>query len=112
MSGYTRREFELLLANAAAASAAPAARTHGILKVTRSPRLGLPPGTPKGKVWNYTISYPFQVAPGLAGVTSSIKPSFGPGQDYENGFDIILFRDRLKIDTSKAIEITRNERGP
>ena len=88
------------------------AQTRGIVRVTRSPHLGLPPNVPAGKVWNYTIAFPFQVAPGLAGAVLDVKPSFGPGQDYANGTDIVLFRDRLKVDTSKAVTITRNEIGP
>ena len=93
------------------AAVADACPTHGLLRATRSPRLGLPPNIPAGKVWNYTITFPFQIAPGLAGISVSIKPSFGPGQDYGGGFDIIPFADRLKIDTRRAIPITRIERG-
>jgi len=90
--------------------AQPASITKsGILRVTRSLRLGFPPGTPKGQIWNYMLTYPFQVAPGLAGISCNIKPSFGPGQDFENGTDIMLFSDRLKVDTSQAIPVTRNE---
>ena len=110
----TRREFEFLLAGAAASplSAADSSPAHGILKVTRSPRLGRPPHTPPGKIWNYELIFPFQVARGLAGAIISIKQSFGPGQDYANGGDVVLFRDRLKIDTSQAIALSRNENVP
>ena len=57
------------------------------------------------------LTYPFQVASTVAAITCNIKPSFGLGQDFENGADIILFRDRLKVDTHHAIPITRNEEG-
>ncbi len=84
-------------------------QSRGLLCVTRSPKLGLPPNVPRGQTWNYMLNFPFQVAPRLAATACNIKPSFGPGQDFENGVDIVLFSDRLHVDTTRAIPVTRNQ---
>ncbi len=83
-----------------------------IQNVTRYPRLGPVPKSPKAELWHYTLTYPFQVAPRLAGVSCLIEQSFRPGQDYTNGVDLLLFDDPRKVDTARAIQLTRNNRQP
>ena len=119
----TRREFAaqlgaLPLAAGAATHAAAAAKrapcaARGIVGVTRGPKdLEAPPSTPAGATWRYQLVYPFQVAPRLAGLSCSIKPNFGPGQDWENGLDLVLFDDLDRIRAEGAITVTRNHEEP
>lgn len=69
-----------------------------------------PASTPPGETWRYMLTYPFQVAPKLAGLYCNIKPSFGPGQDFEMGNDILLFENFDRVDTAGAIPISRMHR--
>ena len=85
---------------------------RGILKVTRHPKLGPVPNSPKEQLWHYTLNYPFQVAPRLAAVSCLIEQSFRPGQDYVNGSDIVLFNDARAVHTERAIAVTRTEEAP
>jgi len=120
----TRREFAARLGalpiagtEAAAARPAPAKRpaclARGIVGVTRrSKALDVPPSTPAGATWRYQLAYPFQVAARLAALSCNIKPNFGPGQDWENGLDLVLFDDLDRIRTDRAISVTRNHEEP
>ena len=87
--------------------------TTGIVRVTRGPKdLESPPQVPAGQTLRYALAYPFQVAPGLAGLFCNIKLCQAPGQDWENGMDIVLFDHLDRISARDAIMLNRNHDAP
>ncbi|MBL9215003.1 MAG: hypothetical protein JNG83_05965 [Opitutaceae bacterium] len=72
-----------------------------------------PPNVPAGETWRYMLNYPFQVAPTLGGVHVNMKLTpGGPGQDFENGTDIILFDQLDRLNAANAIPVSRNHTEP
>ena len=73
-----------------------------------SPDLRTPPSTPEGETWVYQLGLPFQVDQDTAGSFCNIRVSGVKGTDFENGSDVILFKDLSKVSAEGAIPITRN----
>ena len=73
------------------------------------PRLTEPAEHPPGETCRYGGAFPFQVAPGLAAVFSSLRNEGYPVGDFENGGDVILFDDLDRIDPAGAVPIVRND---
>jgi len=79
------------------------------MTVTQSPaRLIAPPQTRDGRTYRYGVAAPFQIAPGLAGLMTSVRNEGFVVGDFENGCDLILFEDIDNISTDNCIEICRN----
>ncbi len=124
---FSRREFHQRISQAAVGAAAlrpsiaagtekaqlPGCATTGIIRVTRGPKdLVSPPQVPVGQTLRYALAYPFQVAPRLAGLFCNIKLCQAPGQDWENGMDIVLYDDLSRISAKEAITLNRNHDAP
>lgn len=116
----TRREFAGLAATGIGASLAGSTRLaaatpnagdmprRGIYRVDRRPKaLESPAGFPADEIWRYTLNYPFQVSPTVAGAYLDLKQWCGPGTDFEGGMDVILYDALDGLDPKKAIPITR-----
>ncbi|MBL9213955.1 MAG: hypothetical protein JNG83_00615 [Opitutaceae bacterium] len=125
-SALTRRDFARGLAagalalgagaaGARAGTAAPAGAPlrRGIHRIIRNPKaLESPPDAPAGETWRYMLSYPFQVAPNLAGLYCNLKMCGGPGQDFEGGSDIILFDQASPFSARSTHLVSRNYVAP
>jgi hypothetical protein len=123
-----RREFAARLATGAVAlgaatlagaaatgetSADPLPAGRGVWRILRRPKaLESPPDTPPGLTYRYMLSYPFQVAPKLAGLYVNLKMCEGPGQDFEGGTDVVLFDDPTRLDPARAHIVSRNYVAP
>ena len=83
--------------------------THGLVSATRLPRIGPVHGSPPKELWHYTTNCPIQIGPRQAILSATIEQSFRPGQDFLNGCDLIPFEDYRRIDTSRAIQVSRTE---
>ena len=84
----------------------------GITGITKgSVDLAIPPGTPPDEIWRYGLGFPFQVAPGMAGLFVNIRKDGAGSIDFEIGTDVILFDDLANISADNAIEVSRYERG-
>ena len=104
----SRREFHDRIGRVAL-NQRPECTTTGIVRVTRGPKdLESPPRVPAGQMLRYALSYPFQVAAGLAGLTCNIKLCQAPGQDWAQGIDLILFDSLDRISARDAITLDRN----
>lgn len=85
-------------------------RKSGILGITRSnARLRIPPSMPKGQLWRYCITFPFQLAARRAGVICNIRGNH-PG-DFEVGTDFVPFDDLADFQVNKALPISRIEKS-
>ena len=83
----------------------------GITGITKgSVDLAIPPGTPPDEVWRYGLGFPFQVAPGMAGLFVNIRKEGAGSIDFEIGTDVILFNDLENISAANAIELSRYEK--
>ena len=82
------------------------------LNITRNPaRLIAPAADPDGRTYRYGVAAPFQVAPGLAALTISIRNEGYPVGDFENGSDLILFDNLESISADNAIMLCRNDKN-
>ena len=80
------------------------------MHVTRSPaRLIAPPLVGDGRTYRYGVANPFQVAPGLAGLMTSVRNEGYKVGDFENGCDLILFEDLDGISNDRSVQICRND---
>ena len=87
--------------------------SKGITDMSRvSPDLRTPPSTPEGETWVYQLGLPFQVDQDTAASFCNIRVSGVKGTDFENGSDVILFKDLSKVSAEGAIPITRNNNEP
>ncbi len=87
--------------------------SEGITGMSRgSPDLRTPPSTPEGETWVYQLGLPFQADQDTAGYFCNIRVSGVKGTDFENGSDVILFKDLSKVSAEGAIPITRNHNEP
>ena len=77
-----------------------------------SPDLRTPPSTPEGETWIYQLGLPFQVDQDTGGFFCNIRVAGVKGTDFENGSDIILFKDLSNVSAESAIPITRNHNQP
>lgn len=85
-------------------------KRRGIAGVIKdAARLVVPRDTPNGQEWRYSCGFPFQVAPGIVGISSLINIEGTPNYGYNNGNDIILFDDLAGIDKGKTFPVSRNE---
>ncbi len=113
---WTRRQFGKLgaaLALAPVPSWSQAGSSRGLVRVTRGAALlRAPVSVPAGEVWRYGITYPFQVAPRLAGVFCNIRKALNPGVDFELGSDVLLFDSLDAIRSEAAVQISRNHGEP
>jgi hypothetical protein len=84
---------------------------RGITAVVRGTAVrGMPRTAAPGSGWRYGLGYPFQVAPGLAGLFCNIKGT--RGNDFEEGSDVILFDDLAALRVGEALPVSRNHQEP
>jgi hypothetical protein len=81
-----------------------------IAAVTRGPAdLVVPGDSSEAQVLRYGLGFPFQVAPGLAGLWVNLRVELRPVGDFENGTDVVLFDSLDDISAEGAIPVSRNE---
>ena len=86
-----------------------AAAAAGMEVSRRRPALTQPTQQTGGYDLRYGLGFPFQVAPGLAGLLCNARTVGAGHWDFEDGTDLVLF-DRLdSIGTARALVVSRNE---
>src|SRR5437868_10575991 len=86
----------------------PSTGGRGIKKVVRKNRPDLVFGTitEPCETLVYQLSFPFQVAPKLAGLFADFRLGFAPSQDFEAGGDVVLFDDLNQIGRIAPVPVT------
>jgi len=85
-------------------------RNMGIAGVTAgNVDLVAPPDAPDSEAWRYGLGFPFQVAPGKAGIIADLNIEATMNYGFKNGADVVLFDDLSSINTSEVCPVSRNE---